>query len=112
MDTNVKYLRITIHDNDFWLSLEQIGELLYNIFYTEDAYPTEEQLPILKEYIKHIWYGTFKIGSLMDRGEAGEVDISYLEPRLEFIDYLDIPEWDNGESIYIPMFDDAEILKR
>ena len=30
---------------------------------------------------------------------------------LEFVNYLDIPDWDNYESIYIPMFE-GEILVR
>ena len=36
----------------------------------------------------------------------------YFQPTLEFIDYLNIPDWDNGGSIYIPMFEDAEIIIR
>lgn len=36
----------------------------------------------------------------------------YFEPTLKFVDYLDIPDWDNGESIYIPMFENAEIITR
>ena len=112
MDTNAKYLRITIHDNDFWYSLEMIGELLYQLFNFEEKYPTEEQLPLLKEYIKYMWYGTYAVKGLMLCNKPADGDIDYFEPHLEFVDYFDIPEWDNRESIYIPMFDNAEILVR
>ena len=107
-----KYLRITIHDNDFSLSLRWIGELLYEIFWAEDNYPTEDKLPVLKEYVKRLWHSTYMIQDCMRWFPAGNVDEGYFEPDLEFVDFADIPDWDNGESIYIPMFDDAKILVR
>lgn len=107
-----KYLRITIHDNDFSLSLEWIGEILYEIFCMEDNYPTEEKLPMLKENIKHLWHRVYTIQDLMRWYRAGDVDADYFNPHLEFVDYADIPDWDNHESLYIPMFDDGKILIR
>lgn len=112
MNTYAKYLRVTIHDNDFRRSLDMISELLYEIFQLEGKYPTEEDLPILKEYIKHLWFGTHMTNSLMRWGKCNAIGIGYFEPHLEFVDYLDIPDWDNAESVYIPMFDGAEILNR
>ena len=38
----------------------------------------------------------------------------YFEPTLEFVDYLDIPGWDDNQSVYIPMFkteDDVIIIR-
>lgn len=112
MNTNAKYLRVTIHDNDFRISLEFVCDLLYEVFYLTGNYPTEEQLPMLKECIKHLWFGSHMSISLMDYGGCNTTDIKYFNPHLEFVDFLDIPDWDNGESAYIPMFDDAEVLHR
>ena len=112
MNTNAKYLRVTIHDNDFCTSLAMISELLYETFQFEDRYPTEEDFPALKECIKHLFFGEHMVSKLMRWGKCDTIDINYFEPCLEFVDYLDIPDWDNDESIYIPMFDDAEILAR
>ena len=111
---NAKYLRVTIHDNDFISSLIEIGKLLYYIFYMEDKYPTEEQFPELAESIKHLLYGANMTKDLARWGEIIKVDIEYFKPKLEFVDYLDIPDWDNHENIYIPMFDceEMEILVR
>ena len=36
----------------------------------------------------------------------------HIVPTVEFVDYLDIPDWDNDESVYIPMFENAEIIRR
>lgn len=94
------------------MSLRCIGELLYDLFYSEDNYPTEEQLPKLKELIKHLWYNVYLIQDLMRYKSAGAIDVDYFNPYLEFVNFEDIPEWDNAESIYIPMFDDAEIIVR
>lgn len=33
-------------------------------------------------------------------------------PVLEFVNYEDIPDWDDNSSVYIPMYDNAEILIR
>ena len=112
MKQNATYLRITIHDRDFTDSLQMIGELLYEIFQYNDNYPTEENFSILKESIKHLWLGTNMVNNLMCWGETSDIDINYFEPDLEFVDYFNIPDWDNGESIYIPMFDDTKILCR
>ena len=115
MKQNATYLKITIHDNDFIISLMYIGELLYELFQNTYSYPTEEHLPYLKEYIKHLWWSTNAITGLMRWGveyikEKGVCHIDYFEPTLEFVDYLDIPDWDNSESIYIPMFEDANVI--
>ena len=112
MNTNTKYLRITIHDNDFTICLQLIGELLYESFQFAELYPMEEDFSVLKEGIKHLLLGEYTVASAICYGEYSPVDINYLEPHLEFIDYSEIPDWDNDESIYIPMFDDAEILMR
>lgn len=113
MDKSGKYLRVTIHDNDYRGSLRLMGRLLYELFYHEDKYPTEEQFPVLKECIKHLWFSTEMTQDLMRWGDiVSLLPIDEFEPHLEFVNYQDIPDWDNGESIYIPMFDDAEILAR
>lgn len=112
MEYNAKYLRVTIHDNDFRHSLSMIGELLYEVFCMEGIFPTEEQFPMLKECIKHLWYGANATKDLIRWGEPTGCGADYFKPHLEFIDYLDIPDWDNRESIYIPMFDGAEVLMR
>lgn len=112
MNNNTKYLRVTIHDNDFRTSLRMISELLYETFQLENKYPTEEDFPVLKECIQHLWFGEHMASNLMRWGKHNTIDIIYFKPHLEFVDYLDIPDWDNAESVYIPMFDDAEILIR
>ena len=35
------------------------------------------------------------------------------KPTPQIVDYLDIPDWDNNESIYVPLFDESnEIIYR
>lgn len=108
---NNKYLRVTIYDNDFTNSLLLVGGLLKQVFKYEGKYPIEQDFDILKEAIKHIWYGTHGIMNPLRFGKCILYGIDYFEPHLEFVDFEDIPDWDNSESIYIPMFD-GEILLR
>ena len=107
-----KYLRVSIGDNDFSFSLEMVSKILYETFQRVGKYPTEKDFPMLKEGIKHLWFGEYMVSHLMYRGSDTIIGIEYFEPHLKFVDYWDIPDWDNAESVYIPMFDGAEILER
>lgn len=110
LSMNAKYLRVTIHDNDFTNQLLYVGDLLHQVF-ADNGYPTEQDFGILKEMIAHIWYGVHEIMGKLRFGECDLCGFDYFEPDLEFVDFEDIPDWDNSESIYIPMFD-GEILLR
>lgn len=111
-----KYLRITMHDNDFWLSLEYLSKMLYEIFISERRFPEEDELPLLKKYIQSLWFSLHSLSSLMRWNKSCVGFTETIEetfvPTLEFVDYLDIPDWENDESVYIPMFENAEIIRR
>lgn len=111
-----KYLRITIHDNDFWQSLEQLSRILYETFLTEKRFPEEDEFPLLKKYIQSLWFSLHNLKSIMrwNKNVVGfrESAEDIFVPILEFVDYLDIPDWDDNESVYIPMFENAEIIRR
>lgn len=111
-----KYLRITMHDNDFTGSLIQLANILYEIFISEGRFPEEDELPILKKYIQSLWFSLHNINSIMrwNKNSVGfdETLEKHFEPTLKFVDYLDIPDWCNDEDVYIPMFENAEIIRR
>ena len=110
-----EYLSITIHDNDFSRSLKIVCDLLYRLFEEEGEYPTEGNLPVLKKYIRSMWYGvhnTLREVECSQYYQIRETDISIFEPDLKFVNCEKIPEWDNGETAYIPMFDDGRIIIR
>lgn len=67
---------------------------------------------MLKDMIHHIWYGTHNIMTSLRCSKRCGTDIEYFNCHLEFVDYLDIPDWDNWESIYIPMNFNGEIITR
>lgn len=111
-----KYLRVTIHDNDFWYSLSLLADMLYEIFIGEGRFPEGDELPLLKKYIQPLWFSLHNLDSIMswNKNAVGfkETIEKHFEPTLEFVDYVDIPDWDNGESVYIPMFKNAEIIRK
>lgn len=111
-----RYLRITIHDNDFTNSLEYVANTLNAVFKSEGRYPEEDELPLLKKYVQSLWFSIDNISDILRWNKTSvkfkENSEKIYEPELKFVDYLDIPEWDNYESVYIPMFDNAEILIR
>lgn len=111
-----KYLRITMHDNDFSYSLSLLADTLYKIFIEEGRFPEEDELPLLKKYAQPLWFSLDNLNAVMcwnkNSVEFKETIEEYFEPTLEFVDYVDIPDWDNDESVYIPMFEGAEIIRR
>lgn len=111
-----KYLRVTMHDNDFSHSLIQLANMLYEIFESEARFPEEDEFPLLKKYIQALWFSLDNLNCVMrwNKNSVGFTETAEKDfiPTLEFVDYLNIPDWDNGESIYIPMFENAEIIIR
>lgn len=114
-DRDAKYLRITIHDNDFMNELEIVGEILSKLFWAADRYPEEEELDHLKTYIQTLLFSIVNTNNIMPHSvhwEHVENKMELFKPELELVHYLDIPEWNNRENIYIPMFDYGRILIR
>ena len=118
--SNAKYLRITMHDNDYTKYIEYVADLLKNIFEKECFYfkyeicsISEDDFPVLKEMIKHELYAVNNIIHILSKRnfEYRESPLSNFECDLEFVDYLDIPDGDNYQSVYIPLFG-GEVLVR
>lgn len=107
-----RYLRVTIHDNDFTSSLEQTCETLYNIFQFEECFPEEEDFDTVSGLIKAIWHGVYMAEHWARWSTLNNLDATYLMPKLEFVAYDNLPDWDNGESVYIPMFYNGCVLTR
>lgn len=112
---NNRYLRITIHDNDFITSLEYIAHTLNELFQNVGRYPEEDELPLLKEYVQSLWFSVDNIWQIM-RWNKNSVGFSenpkrIFKPVLEFVEYEDIPDWDDNSSVYIPMFNTNILLR-
>lgn len=107
-----KYLKVTIYDNDFTSSLVRVCKILYNIFQDEDKYPEEKDFPFLKTAIQYMWCGTKMAQDISRWGNINTSSFNYLIPDLEIVDAHEIEEWENYESVYIPLFDDGSLVVR
>ena len=109
-----KYLSISIHDNDFMNYAEIMMESIQYMFRFYDFYPnTEEDLNKLKPAIANLWNGFYMVNVASDkRKERDEtkLDMFMKNIDLEIVDFTDIPEWDNYETMYIPLFKDGECI--
>ena len=103
-----KYLKITIHDNDFTGYYRILGETLLNMFRYHGDYPTEDNVQQLKYAIGNLWYSINQINIFMDNRFPQVARDYFYYPDLAIVDYLDIPKWGNGEDIYIPLFDGSD----
>ena len=112
---NAKYLKITIHDNDFTSYYHILGKTLYDIFKYNGKYPDKEDLPKIKNYIDNLWWTIDSLNGFYSWKDTSikwsENPIKYFNVDLDIVEYTNIPDWDNAESIYIPLFDESnEIL--
>lgn len=111
MNQNATYLEVTIRDNDFRDSLAKTCQLLYEVCKVSGRYPTEEDLPNLKEAVKHIWFGLDDALDILFWRRPTDVGIDYLEPQFRFVDFSDIQD-ENLECAYIPMFNGGFVFIR
>ena len=115
MKQDKKYLKITIFDNDFMDELEDAANVLHAAFYGYDKYPTEKDFPYLEKCIRNLMSNSYCIHCFA-RGDEDlpntETNDKYFTPKLSIVKEFDIPEWENYECIYIPLFEDGDILKR
>lgn len=115
MSQDKKYLKVTIHDRDFSDELRSAVEIVHDYFWMYEKYPTEKDFPYLGQCIKNLINDAYCV-----RAFACEYDNlpnfneknSYFLPALSIVKEKDIPNWENGECYYIPLFDDKDILKR
>ena len=112
--SNAKYLKITLHDNDFTSIVEFSSILLHELIDFFDGYGSynisDEDLSKLKDDIHHLLYDTYRIYNYLYHRKCN-TKFDYFQPELQIVDYLDIPEWNNNESVFIPLFN-GDIITR
>lgn len=113
------YLCITLRDNDFTAYSYILGEYIQKIIYWYKNESSEslsdEQLEKLRPYIARMWWSIHNMENVIYSNNTRETAYDVFERNLELsvVDYTDIPEWDNYENIYIPLFDnELEVLCR
>lgn len=113
------YLCITLGDNDFTSYFGVLGESLQRIIcwykneFSESL--SDEQLEKLRPYVARIWWSTHNMQTALYSSDIQETAYDVFERNLELsvVDYADIPEWNDCEDIYIPLFDnELEVLCR
>lgn len=114
--SNARYVQLTIHDNDFWATIEFVSELLRSLidyFGHYGSYDiTDEDLQQLKDDIQHLLYGTYRIHNYLFHRERDYPSFDYFKPTVKIVDYLDIPDWDNNQSVFVPLFENGDIIIR
>ena len=98
----MKYLHITLHDNDFGIELEAVGHLIRELFLWF-GYSKDVDLKTFSVCVQNLLYHTMKTRLLLE-GKNYEIKLEYLLPTMEIVDASEIPDWDNGESLYISLY--------
>lgn len=110
----MKYLRVSISDNDFTSVFNVVGDALKKTFYWCCDYPTEEDLENIKADIANLWCSIYMLARKIEYGRTEPVDIpdyyQFFNDRikLDIIDSTDLPDWNNAEAIYVPLDIDSD----
>lgn len=103
-----KYLKVTIHDNDFIYYANTMMAAIKELFELYHFYPeTEEDLERLKPGIAHMWNGFYMISDCRTGHEIPHdyIDMFMRDLKLSIVEDKDIPGWANSEEMYIPLFE-------
>ena len=103
----MKYLRITIHDNDFVRSIEIAANAIFSEYNKSYNDITEDSIPLLKESVRDIMGGIEKIKYGIHIDDGWKFDEEHwreiFTPDITIIDEYEIDDWENGEVYYIPL---------
>lgn len=113
---NAPYLVIRIGDNDFTSFAESVANALTAMFYSYDYPKNDEDLEMLKEPIARLWASLTILNDVMKKVEDRKWPATpnnfdhifeYMKERLSLriVDFSELPDWDNYESICIPLFE-------
>lgn len=102
------YLKLTMHDNDYSLSLYQAGVALYNYFNQEEWFPRKENLPKLLPVVQHLVNSFYNLREYMIFSQAKEPtkSIKYFDNlKIELVNSEYLPaHTQNYEDVYVAMF--------
>lgn len=110
------YLVIRLGDNDFTTFAESLANALSAMFYLFDYPKTEADLELLKEPVARLWAALDIVNDVMKKVEDPkwsstpnnfEHIFDYMMSRisLKIVDFADLPDDDDNESICIPLFE-------
>ncbi len=110
------YLVVRIGDNDFTTFAEALAKALTAMFKLYEYPKTEADLELLKVPVARLWAALDIVNDVMKKvddpkwpHEPNNFDsiFYYMKSRisLEFVDFADLDEDDNHESICIPLFE-------
>lgn len=106
-----KYLKVTIHDNDFTSYADIMAKAIMDMLNWLQWKPTEESLDKLKPAIANIWNGFQMLRQAIDtRQDSNIYDYIMEHLDLSIEEFGNIPDFDNYEDLYIPLFECGEVL--
>lgn len=105
-----KWLRITVHDNDYTVFGRILGEAIQEMMFWRGEQIREDNIEEYREVIAEMWAAFQKfdnVGLVLNN----DVDAEFFKASMDMkiVDDGNI-EADNYEAIYIPMFKYAEVV--
>lgn len=104
----MKYLEITLHDNDFGRELNGLGQyLIEQITNNDGEFNINDNYPLFRDGIVKYLSAAYQLRKAIWWGKAVDVgDVAdYFDLRLKIrvIEENELKSWDNAEILYVPI---------
>lgn len=104
----MKYLEITLHDNDFCNELNGLGQyLIEQITNNGGEFNINDNYPLFRDGIVKYLSAAYQLRKVIWWGKADNVgDVAdYFDLRLKIrvIEENELKSWDNAEILYVPI---------
>lgn len=80
---HAKYLQITMHDNDYSVSLKIIGNRFNDLLEHHYEYHTEEDFSKISSYIQNLWYSVHGIDYVLKHKTEPKESLSNFNPTFQ-----------------------------
>lgn len=115
MDGNDKFLEISIHDNDLYFTLEFVGNMMNDIMQFSSVGDrgefSQDEIDKLKIIVQELLFNARELRIMCDN-RFPHTDKDYFKPDIRVVNGSEVEEWDNAETLYIPLSYDGEIFIR
>lgn len=110
-----EYLAVTLHDNDFITELRLMAECIISLPIIDltkiNESASSEDMDKIALSIQYLLCGIYN-GNLAFGYTNNYIALERFKPDMKIVDFFDIPEDDNRQSVYIPLFGDKEYIVR
>lgn len=97
------YLELTFNDNDFWIEMDFLAEIIISAMEMYGAEEIYNNVDDFTEVINNLFYNLILMRAKMLKSEVLEsIDPNHFRIKIKLVTEDEF-KWNNGETIYVPL---------